>query len=103
MAFGIMAPFVERALVKRGYTPLDAMKQVKDRSQQAKELLLDVMKTHPVLMNRAPTLHKLSIMAFNPVLTPGHAVHVNPSIVTPFNMDFDGDQQIGRVKVLISS
>ena len=49
------------------------------------------METHPVLMNRAPTLHKLSIMAFNPVLVSGHAIHINPSIVVPFNADFDGD------------
>ena len=92
MAFGIMAPFVERALVKRGYTPVEAMKQVKKQTQQAKDILLEVMKTHPVLMNRAPSLHKLNIMAFDPVLVPGHAIHVNPSIVVPFCMDFDGDQ-----------
>ena len=49
------------------------------------------MKTHPVLMNRAPTLHKLGIMAYNPRLVSGHAIHVNPSTVVPFNMDFDGD------------
>ncbi len=92
MAFNIMAPFIERALVKRGYSAIDAIKQVKDKTPQAKELLLETMKHRPVMMNRAPTLHKLGIMAFNPVLTSGHAIHVNPSIVVPYNMDFDGDQ-----------
>jgi DNA-directed RNA polymerase subunit beta' len=91
MAFNIMAPLVERALVKRGYSPIDAMKMVKERKPQAEDLLKEVMKTHPVLMNRAPTLHKLGIMAFDPVLVNGHVIHVNPSIVSPFNMDFDGD------------
>ena len=91
MAFGIMAPFVERALVKRGYTPLQAMKMVKEKHSQARDVLVEVMKTHPVLMNRAPTLHKLGIMAYNPRLVTGHAIRVNPSTVVPFNMDFDGD------------
>lgn len=91
MAFNIMAPLVERGLVKRGYSPIDAMKMVKERKPQAEELLKEVMKTHPVLMNRAPTLHKLGIMAFDPVLVNGHVIHVNPSIVSPFGMDFDGD------------
>ena len=91
MAFGIFSPLVERALVQRGYTPVEAIKQVHNKSNQARELLLKVMETHPVLMNRAPTLHKLSIMAFNPVLVSGHALQVNPSIVVPFAADFDGD------------
>lgn len=92
MAFGIMAPFVERALVKRGYTPIEAMKQVKNQTKQATDILIETMKERPVLMNRAPSLHKLNIMAFEPVLTSGNAIHVNPSIVVPFGMDFDGDQ-----------
>jgi hypothetical protein len=91
MAFGIFSPLVERALVQRGYTPVDAIKQVHNKTNQAREILLKVMETHPVLMNRAPTLHKLSIMAFNPVLVSGHALQINPSIVVPFGADFDGD------------
>lgn len=91
MAFNIMAPMVERSLVKRGYTPLQAMKMVKERTQQARDVLDEVMKDHPVIMNRAPTLHKLSVMAFNPKLVSGHAIRVNPSIVVPFGADFDGD------------
>lgn len=91
MAFGIFSPLVERALVQRGYTPVEAIKQVHNKTNQAREILLKVMETHPVLMNRAPTLHKLSIMAFNPVLVSGHALQINPSIVVPFGADFDGD------------
>lgn len=91
MAFNIFAPMVERSLVKRGYTPVQAMKMVKEHNDQARDVLNEVMKDHPVLMNRAPTLHKLSIMAFNPRLVDGHAIHVNPSIVVPFGADFDGD------------
>ena len=91
MAFNIFAPMVERSLVKRGYTPVQAMKMVKEHNDQARDVLNEVMKDHPVLMNRAPTLHKLSIMAFNPRLVDGHAIHVNPSIVVPFGADFDGN------------
>jgi DNA-directed RNA polymerase subunit beta' len=91
MAFNIMAPFVERSLVKRGYTPLQAMKKVKERDAQARDVLNEVLKDHPVFMNRAPTLHKLGIIAYKPRLVAGHAIRVNPSTVVPFNMDFDVD------------
>lgn len=91
MAFDIMAPFVERGLVKRGYTPVDAMKMVKQRDKQAADVLNEVIKTHPVEMNRAPTLHKFNIMAFEPVLVQGHAIQVHPSVCPGFNADFDGD------------
>ena len=91
MAFNIMAPMLERSLVKRGYTPIQAMEMVKEHNPQARDLLVEVMRDHPVLMNRAPTLHKLSVMAFNPKLVSGHAIRVNPSIVVPFGADFDGD------------
>jgi len=92
MAFNIMAPMVERSLVKRGYTPIQAMKMVKEHNEQARDVLNEVMKDHPVLMNRAPTLHKLSIMAFNPKIVSGHAIRINPSIVVPYAADFDSDQ-----------
>lgn len=91
MAFKVFAPFVERSLVQAGYTPMDAMKLTKAHDPKALDILRKVMETHPVQMNRAPTLHKLSIMGFKPVLTSGHAIHVNPSIVVPFGMDFDGN------------
>jgi len=91
MAFGIMGPFVERALVNRGYSPVDAIKMVKRQDPQVLPVLQEVMKSRPVEMNRAPTLHKYNIMAFEPVLVPGHVVHVNPSVCPGFNADFDGD------------
>lgn len=91
MAFGIMAPFVERALVKRGYTPIDAMKMVKNQSPQAFDVLKEVVETHPVQMNRAPTLHKYNIMAFKPKLVQGNAIHINPSVCPSFAADFDGN------------
>lgn len=91
MAFNIMGPIVERKLVKQGYTPLQAMEKVKKHDIQARDALNEVMSDHPVLMNRAPTLHKLGVMAYKPRLVSGHAIHVNPSTVVPFNMDFDGN------------
>jgi DNA-directed RNA polymerase beta' subunit len=91
LAFGVMAPFVERSLVRRGYTPMDAMKMVKKRAPQAVDVLQEVMKTHPVLMNRAPTLHKFNIMAFEPVLVKGDAIQMNPSVCPGFGADYDGD------------
>lgn len=91
MAFGIMAPFVERGLVQRGYTPVDAMKMVKKQDKRAEDVLREVVKTHPVEMNRAPTLHKFNIMAFEPVLVQGHAIQVHPSVCPGFGADFDGN------------
>lgn len=91
MAFDVMAPFVERGLVKRGYTPVDAMKMVKNRDKRAEDVLREVVKSHPVEMNRAPTLHKFNIMAFEPVLVQGHAIQVHPSVCPGFGADFDGD------------
>lgn len=91
MAFGIMAPFVERALVKRGYTPIDAMKMVKKQTPQAFDVLKEVVATHPVQMNRAPSLHKYNILAFKPKLVQGNAIHIHPSVCPGFNADFDGD------------
>ena len=92
MAFGIMAPFVERGLVKRGYTPVDAMKMVKNQDKRALDVLQEVVKTHPVEINRAPTLHRFNIQAQEPVLVQGHSIQVHPSICPALAGDFDGDQ-----------
>ena len=91
MAWGVFSPFVTRALVQANYTPVEAMKLVKSRNPVAKKILLRVMEERPVLFNRAPTLHKLSIGAYHPVLTAGNAIRINPSIVVPFGADFDGN------------
>ena len=100
MAFDTMAPFVTRALVKRGYTPVAAMGMVKDRHPQALDALKEVMATHPVLLNRAPTLHKYSIMAFRPVLVPGKTLHIHPSVCPGFAADFDGDSIENRLRLV---
>ena len=100
MAFDTMAPFVTRALVKRGYTPVAAMGMVKDRHPQALDALKEVMATHPVLLNRAPTLHKFSIMAFRPVLVPGKTLHIHPSVCPGLAADFDGDSIENRLRLV---
>lgn len=91
MMWHVYAPFATRKLVQAGYTPVAAMQQIKDKSPTAKQYLMQAVQERPVVMNRAPSLHKLSIMGFNVVPVAGHAIKVNPSIVVPFNMDFDGD------------
>lgn len=91
IAWNIYSPFISRKLVQSGYTPVDALKLTKEKNVRAKEALMQAMQEHPTVMNRAPSLHKLSLMGFQPVLTTGYAIKVNPSIVSPFGMDFDGD------------
>ena len=91
MAFGIFAPMVQRKLVKMGYTPLQAMEKVKKQDTQAVDALNEVMDDHPVLINRAPTLHKLSIIGLNAKIAPGNAIRINPSIVSTMAADFDGN------------
>lgn len=91
MAFDIFAPLLTRKLVKSNVPLTEAVKMIKERAPRAKAELLELMKDRPVQMNRAPTLHKLGIMGFNPVLVSGDAVHINPSICIPFCADFDGD------------
>lgn len=101
MALGIFEPFVARAMVKQGYTPVEALKMIKARDKRVMPVLVDVMKHSPVQLNRAPSLHKLNIMGFEPVLVAGHAVKVNPSIVVPFAADFDGDSILNMVEIVI--
>ena len=103
MAFSVMAPFVERKLVQRGYTPIAAMKMVKNQDKQALDVLQEVVNTHPVEMNRAPSLHKFNIMAFKPRLVRGHAVHVNPSVCPGFNADFDGDSMLNLTRIAVDT
>ena len=102
MAMGMMAPFVERKLVEQGYSPISAMKLTKDNDKRALMALDEVVATHPVLMNRAPTLHKFNIMAFKPVLVQGNAIQVNPSICPGMNADFDGDSLLNLTRIEVS-
>ena len=90
-AWEIYEPFVVRELVRQGYQATDAVRMTSEKNKLAYEALRKAVLTRPVVMNRAPTLHKFSIMGFWPVLTKGSTIQVSPSIVEPFNADFDGD------------
>ena len=92
MAWGIFAPFVTRSLVQQGYTPVDAMKLVKQHNPRAKTALLDQMSKRPVVVNRAPSLHKYNLYGAWPKLVTGHAMRWSPSICDNMSLDADGDQ-----------
>ncbi len=97
MALELFKPFVVKRLVEMGKATnvKDAQKKI-DRAQinndEVWDALENVIKEHPVLLNRAPTLHRLSIQAFEPVLVDGRAIRLHPLVCTAFNADFDGDQ-----------
>ncbi|MBQ4270143.1 MAG: DNA-directed RNA polymerase subunit beta', partial [Clostridia bacterium] len=94
MAIELFKPFIMKRLVESGQC--HNIKTAKRAVEQAKDMvwnvLEDVIKDHPVLLNRAPTLHRLSIQAFEPVLIEGRAIKISPLVCGPFNADFDGDQ-----------
>lgn len=102
MAWTMYKPFVNRGLVQRGYNPVDALKMIDERTPTAKHILEDVMAEKPVLMDRAPTWHKFNIMAFKPFITEGKEIRICPMIDSGFNMDHDGDLQIGQIRIKIS-
>ena len=101
-AWSIYEPFIVREMVRNGYKVTDAVAKVAERHPAAKGALEKVITKRPVVMNRAPSLHKFSLMGFWPVLTKGRTIQVSPSIVVPFGADFDGDQQIGKVVIRAS-
>ena len=94
MALELFKPFVMKDLVQKGIASniKAARKKVERASTEVWDSLETVSKGHPVLLNRAPTLHRLGIQAFEPVLVEGHAIKLHPLVCTPFNADFDGDQ-----------
>ncbi|WP_262279212.1 DNA-directed RNA polymerase subunit beta' [Hallella absiana] len=94
MAAELYKPFIIRKLIERGIvkTVKSAKKIVDRREPVIWDILENVMKGHPVLLNRAPTLHRLSVMAFQPKMIEGKAIQLHPLACTPFNADFDGDQ-----------
>ncbi len=102
MAWTMYKPFVNRGLVQRGYSPVDALKMIDERTTTARHILEDVMAEKPVLMDRAPTWHKFNIMAFKPFITDGKEIRICPMIDSGFNMDHDGDLQIGQIRIKIS-
>ncbi len=94
MALELFKPFVMKALVDRELAQniKSAKRMVERRRPQVWDVLEEVIKEHPVLLNRAPTLHRLGIQAFEPVLVEGKAIQIHPLVCTAFNADFDGDQ-----------
>ena len=99
MALELFKPFVMRQLVELGHAHnIKSAKRLTERATDAVwDVLADVIKDHPVLLNRAPTLHRLGIQAFMPVLVEGSAIRIHPLVCTAFNADFDGDQMAVHV------
>ena len=94
MAAELYKPFIIRKLIERGIVKtVKSAKKIVDRKDPVVwDILENVMKGHPVMLNRAPTLHRLGIQAFQPKLIEGKAIQLHPLVCTPFNADFDGDQ-----------
>lgn len=105
MALEMFKPFVLRELIMRGTSPnVRAAKYVLEkRTPEVFDILEEITKNHPVLLNRAPTLHKLGIQAFYPVLIEGSALQVHPLVCTGYNADFDGDQMAVHVPLSSAS
>src|SRR5437868_8912419 len=94
MALELFKPFILRKLEERGIGAAirAAKKFVEKERPEVWDILEDVIKEHPILLNRAPTLHRLGIQAFEPILVEGKAIEIHPLVCTAFNADFDGDQ-----------
>ena len=94
MAIELFKPFVMKELVSNGtaHNIKNAKKMVEKLQTEVWDVLEDVIKEHPVMLNRAPTLHRLGIQAFEPILVEGKAIKLHPLVCTAFNADFDGDQ-----------
>ena len=99
MAAELFKPFIIRKLIERGIvkTVKSAKKLVDRKDQVIWEILENILRGHPVMLNRAPTLHRLSIQAFQPRLIEGKAIQLHPLVCTAFNADFDGDQMAAHV------
>ena len=105
MALELFKPFVMNELVKRGFAHnvKAAKKKVEKLDKEVWPILEDVIKGHPVMLNRAPTLHRLGIQAFEPVLVDGKAIKLHPLVCTAYNADFDGDQMAVHVPLSVES
>jgi DNA-directed RNA polymerase subunit beta' len=99
MALELFKPFILRKLEDRGIASSikAAKKYVEKERPEVWDILEDVIKEHPILLNRAPTLHRLGIQAFEPILVEGKAIEIHPLVCTAFNADFDGDQMAVHV------
>ena len=105
MALELFKPFIINKLDVKGYagTIKQARKIVEQESPEVWDILEEVIHEHPVLLNRAPTLHRLGIQAFEPVLIEGKAIQLHPLVCTPYNADFDGDQMAVHVPISIEA
>ena len=94
MALELFKPFVMKELVQREIATniKNAKSKIERMDDEVWDVLEDVIKEHPVLLNRAPTLHRLGIQAFEPTLVEGRAIRLHPLVTTAYNADFDGDQ-----------
>ena len=105
MALELFKPFVMDRLVKEGYA--HNIKSAKSIVEKVKpevwDVLEDVIKSHPVLLNRAPTLHRLGIQAFEPILVEGKAIRLHPLVCTAYNADFDGDKMAVHVPLSVEA
>ena len=105
MALELFKPFIYNKLEERGYvtTIKSAKKMVEKEKPVVWDILDEVIREHPVLLNRAPTLHRLGIQAFEPILIEGKAIQLHPLVCTAFNADFDGDQMAVHVPLSVEA
>src|SRR5687767_2357062 len=105
MALVLFEPFIIRRLKELGFvhTVRGARKMIEKKSPEVWDILEEVTKGHPVLLNRAPTLHRLSIQAFEPILIEGEAIRIHPLVCTAYNADFDGDQMAVHVPLSLEA
>ena len=105
MALVLFEPFIIRRLKEMGYvhTVRSAKKMIERRTPEVWDILDEVTQGHPVLLNRAPTLHRLSIQAFEPKLIEGEAIRIHPLVCTAYNADFDGDQMAVHVPLSVEA
>ena len=105
MALELFKPFIYNKLIEKGHctTIKVAKRMVDQQKQEVWDILEEVVQEHPVLLNRAPTLHRLGIQAFEPVLIEGKAIRLHPLVCAAFNADFDGDQMAVHVPLSLEA
>jgi DNA-directed RNA polymerase subunit beta' len=105
MALELFKPFIYNKLEERGYvtTVKSAKKMVEKERPEVWDILEEVIREHPILLNRAPTLHRLGIQAFEPLLIEGKAIQLHPLVCLAFNADFDGDQMAAHVPLSVEA
>ncbi len=105
MALELFEPFIIKKLKDRGlvHTIRSAKKMIEKETTEVWDVLEEVIKGHPVMLNRAPTLHRLGIQAFEPVLIEGKAIRIHPLVCTAFNADFDGDQMAVHIPLSVEA